>query len=112
MLQGIKNDVQWIVIENVRIFDRKLTHWSGVFSFKQIKPKFGDVFTKFKVSTLFQPAIYTVFDEESESEAQNTENLQENLKKNWFQMSKKYMAKSQPPPPVPGPSQICVFIYF
>ena len=42
--------------------------------------KFGDVLTKLGVSKHFQPAIYIVIHEESESEVQNTQILQENFK--------------------------------
>ena len=46
-----------------------------------IKTNFGDVLTKLGVSRRFQPAIYTVFHEESESKVQNTQLLQGNIKK-------------------------------
>ena len=49
------------------------------------KTKFGDLLTKLVVSKRFQPAIYTAFDEESESEVQNAQILQENPK-NWILM--------------------------
>ena len=39
------------------------------------KTKFADVLTRLGVSKRFQPAIYTVFHEESESEVQNTQIL-------------------------------------
>ena len=42
--------------------------------------KFGDLLSKLGISKCFQPAMYTVFDEESESEIQNLQILQENLK--------------------------------
>ena len=45
-----------------------------------IKTKFGDLLTKLTVFRRFQPAIYTVVHEESESEVQNVQILQENLK--------------------------------
>ena len=51
------------------------------------KPKSGDLWTKFVVSRRFQPAIYTAFDEESESEVQIIKILQENQQidfKNWL----------------------------
>ena len=43
------------------------------------KTKFGDVLTKLGVSRRFQPGIYTVVHEESESEVQNVQILQGNL---------------------------------
>ena len=55
-----------------------MTHWSGNKIF--IKTNLGDVSTKLGVSNRFQPAVYTVVHEESESEVQNTQVLQENLK--------------------------------
>ena len=45
--------------------------------------KFDDLLTKLEVSRRFQPAIYTVVDEESESEVQHTQILQENLKQSF-----------------------------
>ena len=45
------------------------------------KTELGDCFTKLEVSRRFQPAIYLVFHEESKSEVQNVQILQENLKK-------------------------------
>ena len=45
------------------------------------KIKFGDSLTKLSASRRFQPAIYTAFNEESESEVQNVQILQENLQK-------------------------------
>ena len=44
------------------------------------KTKFGVLLTKLGFPKRFQPAIYTVFDEESESEVQNAQILQEDLK--------------------------------
>ena len=43
--------------------------------------------TKLGVSRRFQPDIYIVFHEESESEVPNTQILQENLKTNDFKFS-------------------------
>ena len=56
-------------------------------SFKNVYPPaqvlktnmFKTKLAKFGVSRRFQPAIYTVFDEEPESEVQNIKILQENL---------------------------------
>ena len=45
------------------------------------KTKFGEFLTKLGVSRRFQPAIYSVVHEESESEVQNAQCLQENLNK-------------------------------
>ena len=44
------------------------------------KTNFGYVLTNLGVFNRFQPTIYTVVDEESESEVQNIQNLQENPK--------------------------------
>ena len=47
---------------------------------KTKKTEFGDCLTNLRVTKRFQPAIYTYFHEESESEVQNTQIMQENLK--------------------------------
>ena len=54
-----------------------LSHWSGQ---KQnfFKTKFGEFLTNLGVSRRFQPAIYTVSQQESESEVQNAKILQAN----------------------------------
>ena len=57
-----------------------ITHCSFFTTKNFFKTKFGDVLTKLGVSRRFQPAIYTVVHEESESEVQNAQILQENLK--------------------------------
>ena len=44
------------------------------------KTSVGDLLTKLEVSKRFQPTIYKAFHEESESEVQSNQILQENLK--------------------------------
>ena len=58
------------------------------------KTKFGDLLTKLGASKRFQLAIYLVFHEESESEVQNTEILQENLKISIFKFQKQKQKKT------------------
>ena len=56
-----------------------VTHGSGL-NKNSVKTKFGDFcFTKFEVSRGFQPAMYTVVRDESESEVQNIKILQESF---------------------------------
>ena len=45
-----------------------------------VKTQFGNLLSKFGVASPFQPAIYTVVHEESESEVPNIQIPQENLK--------------------------------
>ena len=59
--------------------NKLLTPWSGLKT-NFFKTQFGDLLTKLGVFRRFQPAIYTVIHEESESEVQSTQILQQNLK--------------------------------
>ena len=70
------------------------------------KPKFGDCLTRLGGSRRFQPAIYTVVHKESESEVQNIQILQENLKNNDFGILNQLLfnpIRGLNSPPAPGP---------
>ena len=69
---------QPVKISNIPVQIQKTTPWCDLTN-NFFKTECGDLLTKSGGSERFQPAVYIVFHEESESEVQNTKILQENL---------------------------------